>query len=223
MNNQAIVRIRHSSLQASAGKCRKILRFSKHEQLKPAAFITSSKYFNRNYVLLHSPASRQSGVVLVISLIMLMLLTLMATTGMQTTSLEEKMAGNMRDKDLAFQAAESAINAGEAMLLPTPPVFDVSGTSNSGTGFYTSASNIPTAAAVLTDTFWTTNPVATYSHIGFFNITADSKYIIQDIGVADCPGAAVGSLGCHNFRITARATGASTNTVVILQTIFSTS
>lgn len=56
----------------------------------------------------------QSGVVLIISLVILLLLTLLGLTGMQTTSLEEKMANNMRDKNIAFQAAEAALKIGES-------------------------------------------------------------------------------------------------------------
>ncbi|NOS73875.1 MAG: hypothetical protein HOP36_04915, partial [Methyloglobulus sp.] len=64
----------------------------------------------------------QSGVVLIISLIMLLLLTLVGLTGMQNIGLEEKMAGNMRDSNLAFQAAESALVAGEAASLKKPVI-----------------------------------------------------------------------------------------------------
>ncbi|PKD42165.1 hypothetical protein CWO84_01830 [Methylomonas sp. Kb3] len=59
---------------------------------------------------------KQTGAVLVVALIMLMLLTIIGVTGTNVTSLEEKMAGNMRDRNLAFQAAESALQAGETWL-----------------------------------------------------------------------------------------------------------
>lgn len=51
---------------------------------------------------------RQQGAVLVISLLILIVLTLIGLTGMQTTTMEERMAGNMRDRYVAFQAAELA-------------------------------------------------------------------------------------------------------------------
>ena len=63
----------------------------------------------------------QQGAVLIISLIILLLMTLIGTTGMQVTSLEEKMAGNMRDRNLAFQAAESALSAAETYLQNVSP------------------------------------------------------------------------------------------------------
>lgn len=51
----------------------------------------------------------QSGVVLVISLIMLLALTLIGVTSSNVTGLEEKMAANSKDVNLAFQAAEAAL------------------------------------------------------------------------------------------------------------------
>ncbi|NOU14619.1 MAG: hypothetical protein HOO92_11780 [Methylococcaceae bacterium] len=167
--------------------------------------------------------SRQSGVVLIVSLIMLLLLTLIATTAMQSTSLEEKMAGNMRDKNLAFQAAESALNAAEGMLLPVLPAVLPTFTAAGTGGFYASGSTIPTPTAILTDAFWAANPVAQYDASGLGNNIGKPSYIIEDLNAADCPGSAVGSLGCHYYRITVRATGVSENTVVILQSVFSTS
>ena len=136
---------------------------------------------------------------------------------MQNTALEEKMAGNMRDKNLAFQAAESALKDAEASLA-TPPAFDAAGTG----GYYSQASTIPTAASpkITDDSFWTTNPKHTSSVTTLGNGIATPVYMIQEIGVADCVGAAVGSGGCKNYRITARATGGSTSAVVILQSVY---
>ena len=61
-------------------------------------------------------SKKQAGVVLVVSLIMLMLLTLIGVSGMQSTGIEEKMAGNMRDRNLAFQAAEAALRHAEQFI-----------------------------------------------------------------------------------------------------------
>ena len=58
--------------------------------------------------------NRRNGAVLIISLIILLLLTIIGMTAIQTTLLEEKMAGNLQEQNIAFQAAESALRAGEA-------------------------------------------------------------------------------------------------------------
>ncbi|HEC59907.1 MAG TPA: hypothetical protein ENI24_10115, partial [Methylophaga sp.] len=72
---------------------------------------------------------KQQGVVLVISLIMLLIMTILAISSMSTTILEEKMSGNFKDRNMAFQAAEAGLRAGESYLRTTPvlPVFDGSG------------------------------------------------------------------------------------------------
>lgn len=173
---------------------------------------------NTHPILLNTP-KRQTGAVLVVSLVMLLLLTLISTTAMQTTSLEEKMAGNMRDKDLAFQAAESALKSAEARL-DSPvalPTFTTAGTS----GFYSSASTIPTDTAVLNDSFWTSNPVAT-STVTTLGTASTPQYIIQQLPAA-CVIAPCSGVLPTPYKITVRATGGSTNAVVILQSIYVTS
>jgi type IV pilus assembly protein PilX len=197
MNNQPIVRLR--SLRVTAGK-----------------------HINSNHALLQGIASHQSGAVLIISLIVLLLLTLIGASSIQTTSLEEKMAGNLRDRNLAFQAAESALNAAEASLDPPNalPAFTDAGSG----GFYTETSTIPTAAAILADSFWTSNPNATstVTTLTLGNGITTPVYIIQKL-----PAACFNAAGCPPnptstpYRVTVRATGASTNTVVILQSIYS--
>ena len=170
-----------------------------------------------NDAKLHAQTTHQSGAVLVISLIMLLLLTLIGTSGMQATSLEEKMAGNLRDKNLAFQAAESALKAGEASLNPLPAFTDA-GTN----GFYSQTSTIPTASAISANTFWTSNPVATYSATALGNSIANPNYIIQDLS-STCASVTIPCPALdqrHNYTITARATGGTTNAVVMLQSIY---
>ncbi|MBT0964001.1 pilus assembly PilX family protein [Denitromonas iodatirespirans] len=71
---------------------------------------------------------RQVGSVLIVGIIFLLVMTMLGITAMQTTSQEERMAGNMRDRGVAFQAAEIALRAGEKVVFSGPP--------SSGTGFY---------------------------------------------------------------------------------------
>ena len=56
-----------------------------------------------------STFNKQRGAVLVISLILLMLLTILAITASSTASLQERMAGNAQEANIAFQAAESGL------------------------------------------------------------------------------------------------------------------
>jgi len=59
-------------------------------------------------------AKGQKGAVLVIGLIILVVLTLLGVQGMRTNVAQERMAANMRERNVAFQAAESALRVGES-------------------------------------------------------------------------------------------------------------
>ena len=56
--------------------------------------------------------TRQTGVALITAMIFLVVLTLLATAGMRGTLLEERMAANSRNHDLAFEATEAALREG---------------------------------------------------------------------------------------------------------------
>ena len=70
------------------------------------------------------PAGSQKGAVLIVALVVLLVLTILGVAGVQNTSMEERMAGNYRDRFSAFQAAEAALRGGEEAV----GVFSVFGT-----------------------------------------------------------------------------------------------
>ena len=61
------------------------------------------------------PAS-QRGTVLAISLMFLVVLTVIGLGSMSVSSLDERMAGNMRNSDIALQAAETVLREAETWL-----------------------------------------------------------------------------------------------------------
>ncbi|APQ11757.1 hypothetical protein BJP27_09675 [Pseudomonas oryzihabitans] len=65
---------------------------------------------------MNPPPSSQRGAILIVTLVMLLLLTLLALGSMRGTTLEERMAGNLRDESQAFQASEMAQRAAEVQL-----------------------------------------------------------------------------------------------------------
>lgn len=58
----------------------------------------------------------QRGVVLPIVMILMVILGVLAVSGMDDTAMQERMAGNLRDREIAFQAAESALREGETWV-----------------------------------------------------------------------------------------------------------
>ena len=67
-------------------------------------------------MLRHPPPHPQRGIALVIALIFLLLMTMIGVSAIQGTTMQERMAGNMQDRNTAFQGAEAALRAGEAWL-----------------------------------------------------------------------------------------------------------
>ena len=58
----------------------------------------------------------QRGAVLVVSLLLLLVMTVLALSASQATRMQERMAGNTRDYDLAFQSAEAALRTAERLI-----------------------------------------------------------------------------------------------------------
>ena len=168
----------------------------------------------------HSSFKQQSGTVLVISLIMLLLLTMIGVTSNQVTGLEEKMAGNMRDRNLAFQAAESALRAGEASAAAAAVTLSCPGASPPG--FFRPRDADCDGTVENTDIWdsidWNTQSVL-YVGTSLVDLSANPRFVVEDMGVI-CVNVAIPCLAAdtrRNFRITARATGSTTDAVVLLQ------
>ncbi|MFC4312109.1 PilX N-terminal domain-containing pilus assembly protein [Steroidobacter flavus] len=67
-------------------------------------------------------ATRQKGAVLVVSLLLLLVMTLLGLGASQSTRLQERMAGNQRDQEIALQGAEASLRAAERVLSPATEV-----------------------------------------------------------------------------------------------------
>lgn len=65
-----------------------------------------------------NPNNRQAGAILVTSMLLLIVLTVLGVTMMRMTGMQERMAGNARDVNLALQGAEAALREGEERLTP---------------------------------------------------------------------------------------------------------
>lgn len=59
---------------------------------------------------------RQRGIALITCLLLLVMLTLLAISMFRGYGLQQKLAGNTREKQRAFEAAESALQYGEYWL-----------------------------------------------------------------------------------------------------------
>jgi len=173
--------------------------------------------------------NRQQGVVLIISLIILMVMTLIGVTTMQSTTLQERMAGNTRQRNLAFQAGEAGLRAGETLLQgATLPAFG----SDLDPGLLdpwvdpTSDPALTTSSDVATYWMaydWTDTGSQNYGGTLDDTLSSQPRYVIEHL--FDKPGA--GSLDATRpgapeswYRVTARGVGGTGNAVVILQSLY---
>ena len=171
-------------------------------------------------------ALQQRGAALITSLIILLVLTVLGVSAMSTSSLEELMAGNLRDQNLSFQAAEAALQDGERHIDSwgnTPPQATSDGTDN---GLYSRDEfGLYERTAFDTDV-WNNTVATTYgantgiaiSNLG--EVAALPMYIIEeeDFVAKDASlKAQARREGAYYYRITARGVGASSNAVTILQ------
>jgi type IV pilus assembly protein PilX len=160
---------------------------------------------------------RQRGSTLVISLMILIVMTLIGVTGIASSTLEEKMAGNTRDQALAFQAAEAALRDGEQYW--TNIVALAAAFNGTTPGLYP----MDTRPDVLDDDTWDNS--RTYSG-AIDGVKQQPRYIIELLGQMQTNtddlnmggyGETSGLSTAFAARITARAVGGTNNTVVILQ------
>lgn len=64
----------------------------------------------------HLLGRKEQGTALIFALVMLLLLTILGITAVTTSSLQEKMAGNMRDQFMAQQAGDSILFDGQSLI-----------------------------------------------------------------------------------------------------------
>jgi type IV pilus assembly protein PilX len=154
---------------------------------------------------------QQRGAVLAVSLIMLLLLTLIGITSAQVTGLEEKMTGNMRARNMAFQASETALRAAETFLTQaTLPAFTPTGINN---GLYSETATPPKQ----NDNWLSFN----YSTTTFSQTASQPLYVIQRLNNIGKSSLDAGDYTDNEFyRITARGVGGTSNAVVVLQSFY---
>ncbi|MGX2042138.1 pilus assembly PilX family protein [Methylocaldum sp. MU1018] len=174
-------------------------------------------------------------------LIILLLLTLIGVTSMQTTALEEKMAGNLRNENLAFQAAEAALRSGEAYLQGVsigPFAADTSETNLAlnPAGLYQPTLS-PGKERWQQPNIWAAAGSQAHAQ-ALAGLAEPPRYIIEDMSSytkctnsGNCtnvplprtPGGSVkfGPIpDVGRFRITARGVGGTTDAVVLLQSYY---
>lgn len=181
-------------------------------------------------------ASTQRGAVLITGLIFLVVLTLLGTTALQGTVLEERMAGNLRDETLAFQAAEAALRSGEHFLEQvTLPEF------NGSDGLYHYACSeglnpdaeeeeeesltCPPTPDPVTEMNWNADD-SKQTDVAMEGVASQPRYFIEQLGNISLQGDSGSAqqsgtaLDATMFRIVARGVGGTETATALLQSTY---
>ncbi|MCS4502832.1 hypothetical protein KBTX_03586 [wastewater metagenome] len=171
------------------------------------------------------PPARQRGVVLAISLIFLLLLTLIGVTAMQSTTLQERMTGSFRNRDLAFQAAEAGLRAAEDWIdgiVSTAALDGANGKLGEGNtepdylSMDWSSSDSFNCGVNMADV--ASQPRCVVKYLGKTAGSANNRSPTPDASY----GGGAGSPTLYHFQITVRGVGGSENAEVFLRSRYVT-
>lgn len=186
-----------------------------------------------NTVLRH-PAQR--GFVLIVALVLLLILTILGLAAAQSTSLQERMAGNSRNRDMAFQAAEAGLRAAESCLNSGLAICTSFSTNANGT--YLFDPNNPPPPSNFNTPLWAVNGfwsnpanVLSYATITGSNlpvaVATQPEIIIEQLPAMAAPGGNIGqqqfgggSPTIQLYRITVFGTGGDSTATAMLQSVF---
>ena len=168
----------------------------------------------RNIMTYSRSHTRQKGSALIVGLIIVLMMTLLGITTLRTTVLQERMAGNERDVNVAFQSAEAALREVINTVDLESKVYD-----GTQAGFGTQITSFVDSGntAVSEFTYWTT----------VFDWSTKGATATKPTGASDAPmsyvertlipPAYVGASIKHLYKITVRGKGASSRAEVIVQ------
>ncbi|MEX8494419.1 PilX N-terminal domain-containing pilus assembly protein [Sphaerotilus sp.] len=176
----------------------------------------------------------ESGFSLVTVLMMMVVLVSLALAGMNSSLVQERMAGNARDRNIALQAAEAALRDAEADIeanLSVASPFVSACTSGLCLPPSMTSSN-PTSQPLWQTVDWSASAAKSRAYgsvtgaTALPGVSAPPRYIVELLPVLPPVSGQSANLGnsddgtAQAFRISVRATGLRTSTVVILQSTY---
>ena len=192
------------------------------------------KNFHRPH---HLVRTKQRGVALIVSLIILLFMTIVGLSIMNGNRYFEKNAGNTRDKQRALQAAQDALLYGEWWLTYGGGNLDFQPTCSASTGTLQVCETDPGTTINAATLPWNTSYMPALMQVQTAgNATvgglADTSSATSDVKYAQPPGIYINCINCGNtvgttgltlYRITAigyGGVGGTNGTVAIVQSVY---
>lgn len=168
----------------------------------------------------HRHSATQRGAILVTSMLLLLVLTIIGVTVMQMSRMQERMAGNTRDVNLAFQAAEGAMRGAEIWIwkLAARPL----GCSESPCTVWVQDGLTGTIAN--RDAEWWEDNGQTYGQATMAGVKEAPSSIVEELGFVRTDGGVVLGQdppdGRDFYQVTSRSTGGSGLAEIVLQSTY---
>lgn len=164
----------------------------------------------------------QRGMTLIVGLILLVILISISMIGFRNTTMSGRMAGNVLDRNVSFQSAESAgkealqVIEGGGFLTTTLGHYDPPFSEGDNGNFWTQGAGATVAAsACATTTPFSWTSCAASVSAPYANNSESAKYVIELVSTV-----AGGTTTARTFRVTARSTGGSGAAESIVQVMY---
>lgn len=170
-------------------------------------------------------ATGQRGTVLFVSLMLLVVLTLIGVTAARMQSVEEVIARNEDNHQLALQSGEAALRLGEATMA-AGLLTDANFEANAG-GTYVLMTELAGAGSIADSANWAGGSIL-YAGPGMAAVplAAQPQYVLEALppvmipGDPPCTAMYGGSAVCTVTRVSAQATGGDGTSSITIQSIF---
>lgn len=153
-----------------------------------------------------SAPRRQRGASLLVALMFLIVLTMLGVTAAQNSSMEERMAGNTRNRDMALQSAEAALTYVQNNLGTGD---NIRGMTYPSTGLRVYDGTIANDATYWRGYNWSSASLT--ANISLAQVAEQPKYVVDKLPTV---------AGTEYYRVTTRGVGKEANAVVVLQAMY---
>ncbi|POP53848.1 pilus assembly PilX family protein [Zhongshania marina] len=163
----------------------------------------------------------QRGAALIVSLVFMLILTIIGAASMQSATMQERMAGNARNVEQAFQAAEAALRQAEDELSQTSV-----GPFNGSGGLYLWCADPTDSRVACKAPDWKDRDLKGWKAVAADTVVGVSQqpdYIIEELNTFADSSAALDSDKMSTmafYRVTARGYGSSDRSMVVLSIMY---
>ncbi|MBZ4192821.1 MAG: hypothetical protein LAE24_00730 [Candidatus Contendobacter sp.] len=171
--------------------------------------------------------TQQHGSALIVALVFLLAMTLIGVAAMRDTTQQESMAGNVRQRNLAFQATEAGLRSAEQFVSTTTLGESDFAANTAGlyefnnanrpvwVGIAASNGNGPCPSAGVCSAY-----SGTLSNLSLSNLSQPPEYFMESMPDRPPMEAGTGPPPLSYFRITSRGFGSTSDAIVVLRTIY---